>query len=210
MKSKAFFYFVFLSFWMSIFILFQSCKNLESRIQEGDIIFQSDTCNQSKAVKLATHSEYSHCGIIVYENHNFYVYEAVQPVKKTLLSRFIHRGLGGHYVIKRLKNSEKILTTENTEKLKTILKQFIDKDYDLPFEWTDDKMYCSELVWKAYKRSVGIEIGKLSQLKDFDLTSQKVKDILKERYGDSIPYEQFVIPPSAIFNSEKLFTVDSI
>lgn len=202
--------FIFILVFSFAIALLQSCGNIESKIQEGDIIFQSDTCAQSKAVKLATHSAYSHCGIIVMENHNYYVYEAVQPVKKTLLSRFIHRGLGGHYVIKRLKNSEKILTKENTEKLKTILKQFIDKDYDLPFEWTDDKMYCSELVWKSYQRATGVEIGRLSRLKDFDLSHPLVKEIMYERYGDSIPYEQVVIPPSAIFESNLLHTIDSI
>src|SRR5437867_163185 len=26
--------------------------------------------------------------------------------------------------------------------------------YDLTFEWSDDKIYCSELVWKVYERAL--------------------------------------------------------
>ena len=33
-------------------------------IKEGDIIFQTSTSSQSKAIQLATHSKYSHVGII--------------------------------------------------------------------------------------------------------------------------------------------------
>ena len=36
--------------------------------------------------------------------------------------------------------------------------KFKGKNYDLTFEWSDDKIYCSELIWKIYKRSTGIEI----------------------------------------------------
>ena len=32
------------------------------------------------------------------------------------------------------------------------------KDYDLYFEWSDDKIYCSELVWKIYKNGADIEL----------------------------------------------------
>ncbi len=78
------------------------------------------------------------------------------------------------------------------------------KDYDMAFEWTDDKMYCSELIWKIYDRTTGIKIGELEQLKDFDLSSEIVKNKLAERYGDRIPLEDTFISPAAIYNSKLL------
>ena len=93
--------------------------------------------------------------------------------------------------------------------MKQVGKQFIGKNYDLTFEWSDDKIYCSELIWKIYKRSTGIEIGKLEKLSDFDLTNEAVKKKMNERYGDKIPTEEIVISPASIFDSELLTTVKS-
>jgi hypothetical protein len=87
--------------------------------------------------------------------------------------------------------------------------KFKGKDYDLTFEWTDDKIYCSELIWKIYQRTTGIEIGKLEKLSDFDLTSEIVRKKMEERYGNKIPMDEIVISPAEIFNSELLMTVKS-
>lgn len=84
-----------------------------------------------------------------------------------------------------------------------------EKNYDLTFEWSDDKIYCSELIWKIYQQATGIEIGKLEQLSDFDLTNEVVKKKIKERYGNKIPMNEPVISPAAIFNSDLLVTVKS-
>jgi uncharacterized protein YycO len=108
-----------------------------------------------------------------------------------------------------LKNSNQVLTNENTLKVKQICEQFNGKNYDMTFEWSDDKIYCSELIWKAYQRGTGIEIGRLQKLREFDLSDETVKAKMKERYGDNIPMNETVISPSAIFDSELLFTVKS-
>ena len=183
-------------------------SNIGNKIQNGDIIFQTSTSNQSKAIQLATNSKYSHMGII-YENDGTYlVYEAVQPVKLTPLTEWIKRGENGHYVIKRLTNADKVLSSSNLSKMKKIGEQFKGKSYDIYFEWSDDKIYCSELVWKIYKQATGIEIGQLEQLSDFDLTNEIVKNKLKERYGNDIPMDEKVISPAAMFNSNKLITIE--
>lgn len=51
--------------------------------QTGDIIFQISRSSQSKAIQLATHSDYSHTGMLVIRNKKPYVFEAVGPVKYT-------------------------------------------------------------------------------------------------------------------------------
>jgi len=176
-------------------------------IRNGDLIFQTSLSEQSKAIQFATNSKYSHCGIVYSDKGQFYVFEAIQPVKTTPLDKWIARGKDGHYVIKRLKNADQVLTTETLQKMKQEGEKFKDKNYDLTFEWSDDKIYCSELIWKIYQRATGIEIGKLQKLGDFDLTNEAVKQKMKERYGDKIPTEEIVISPAAIFDSELLKTV---
>lgn len=183
--------------------------NNQNSIKNGDLIFQTSLSEQSKAIQIATKSKYSHCGIIYGKNGKFFVFEAVQPVKTTPLDEWIARGKNGHYVIKRIKNSDKILTAKTLKKMKKEGEKFKGKNYDLTFEWSDDQIYCSELIWKIYQRATGIEIGKLEKLGDFDLTNEAVKKKMKERYADKIPLNETVISPAAIFNSELLITVKS-
>ena len=140
---------------------------------------------------------------------DFYVYEAVQPVKLTPLDKWIAKGQDGKYLIKRLKIANQILTPSVIEKMKQIGDRFKGKNYDLTFDWSDDKIYCSELIWKIYQRATGLEIGKLQKLKDFDLSDKAVQTKMKERYGDKIPMDEIVISPVAIYDSELLMTVKS-
>lgn len=179
----------------------------EGTYKDGDIIFQTSKSSQSKAIQLATNSKYSHMGVIYKIKGKLYVYEAIQPVRLTALVDWIKRGQYSHYVVKRLKNRDYLLDKKNLQKLKDYGERFKGKDYDIYFEWSDDKIYCSELVWKMYKEALGIEIGKLQELKEFNLMSREVKEIMYQRYGDKIPLQEKVISPAAMFESDKLETV---
>jgi len=192
-----------------IFVSF-NCKENDTKeviFQNGDIIFQSSQSKQCEAVKIATNSRFSHCGIIFIENGKTYVYEAVQPVKMTLLEDWINQGKGAKYAVKRLKNSDKILTKEVLQKMKTYAKSMNNKDYDLYFEWSDEKIYCSELVWKIYKNGANIELCKTKKLKDFNLDNPIVKSIMKERYGNKIPFNEAVVAPSQLYESNLVETI---
>lgn len=181
----------------------------KGNLQEGDIVFQDLPCSQSEAVKLATHSKISHMGMILLKNGNPYVYEAVGPVKFTPIKEWIAQGEGSHFVAKRLKKAHEVLTPDILKKMEAVALGFKGKAYDWTFEWSDDKMYCSEMVWKVYQRSTGLEIGKLQKLKDFDFSNPDVKELLKERYGDHVPWNEPVISPEQMFKSDLLMTVQS-
>ena len=194
-----------------IIFSFLGCSqtDFKSLAENGDIIFHTSRSSQSKAIQIATKSKYSHMGIIYINDGKYYVYEAIQPVKLTPLDEWIKRGENEHFVIKRLKNSKSILTKEKMQKLKKAGEKYNGKNYDIYFEWSDDKIYCSELVWKMYKEATGLEIGKLEKLKDFDLPDKIVKSKITERYGNNIPMNEPVISPESMFNSELLNTVYS-
>lgn len=176
-------------------------------LKEGDIIFQVSTSGQGKAIQLATQSAYTHCGILFKEGKNWMVWEAVQPVKKTVFDEWTNRGINGHYVIKRLKKSEEILTQATLKRMKTEGEKMIGKNYDLTFEWDDSRIYCSELVYKLYQRGAGISVGKVAKMKTFDLSHPLVKDIIAQRFGTKIPVNETVISPAAIFKSDLLLKV---
>lgn len=48
-------------------------------------------------------------------------------------------------------------------------------------------------MWKIYNRALKLKIGQLQTIKDFNLSSPAVKQKLKERYGNNIPYQQPLI-----------------
>jgi uncharacterized protein YycO len=174
---------------------------------DGDIIFQTSNSGQSKAIQLATKSKYSHCGIIYIENGRRMVYEASKVVTVTPFDTWTSGGINGSFVIKRLKNADDILTPAILKKMKQEGEKFKGKDYDVLFGWSDEKIYCSELVWKIYKRGAGIEVGKLEKLKDFDLSGDVVKNTMKQRYGNNIPFNETVVSPIAVFESDLLETI---
>lgn len=182
-------------------------QKAQESLRDGDIIFQTSQSRQCEAVRIATNSKFSHCGIIYEIKGEKYVYEAVQPVKITPFKEWISHGKDNSYLVKRLKNADRALSPAILEKMKSYGSQFKNKDYDLYFEWTDEKIYCSELVWKIYKNAAEIELCNLESLKSFNLDNPKVKAILQERYGNKIPLEEKVVAPSQLVNSPLLETV---
>ena len=77
----------------------------------------------------------------------------------------------------------------------------------MTFEWSDKRIYCSELVWKIYDRALGLHLGRLQKLREFDLSDPIVKAKMKQRYGKSIPMDEDVISPGEIFSSKELAKV---
>jgi len=190
-------------------IVLYAFKEDRPPLRSGDVIFQTSMSPQCHAVRLATHSIFSHCGMIWKKGDKDYVLEAVQPVKITPLDEWIAHGEGKKYVIRRLKNADSVLTPNVLRKMETEGKKMLGKSYDGYFEWSDDQIYCSELVWKIYKRAAGIEVGKLQRIRDFDLSSEPVKQIIRERYGDKLPENEIVISPQSIYESSLFVTVMS-
>jgi len=176
-------------------------------LHDGDLIFQTSLSTQSRAIQLATHSPYSHCGLLYRVNGEWQVLEAVQPVKFTPLARWVARGQGGRFVVKRLRDAETALTLAALARLRAAGQPLTGRDYDLTFGWSDERIYCSELIWKVYDRGLHRQLGQLQRLRDFDLGAPAVRAKLRERYGEHLPLDEPVISPAAVFDSPELITV---
>lgn len=192
----------------SLVILTNCVSQQKVDFQNGDIIFQTTSSSQCEAVQLATHSQYSHCGMLYFKNNRWYVLEAVGPVKFTLLKEFISHGKNKHYVIKRVKDFTKEKWQQQDSSIQKFIHQQLGKPYDIYFNWDENNIYCSELVWKFYHTCFNIEVGKLQQMKEFDLKHPAVQAILQERYGKHIPYHEKVISPASIFESSTLILIE--
>ena len=175
--------------------------------QDGDIIFHPSTSSQSEALRLAMDSPYTHMGIIFVESEGPVVLEAVGSVKRTPMAEWVRRGEGGRFVVKRLSDAQAQLNSDAIGRLKEGGDRYVGRPYDPYFEWSDERIYCSELVWKMYKEGLGLEIGELETIRDFDLSDPVVSRKLEERFGARIPLDEKVISPASMFESDRLMTV---
>jgi len=196
--------------WASLCVCLLVWLPLQTMAQEyetGDLIFQQSRSAQSLAIQQATGSRYSHMGMIVMRDGAAFVIEAAAKVRYHPLADWIAQGERGHYVIKRLHGQMK-LEVSAQQQLAATAETFLDKPYDLFFAWSDEEIYCSELVWKIYQRSLNIEIGTLQPLRDFNLQSPAVQSKMRERYGAHIPWDEPIISPAAMFESKRLILVE--
>lgn len=184
----------------------KNVKGLPETAREGDIIFQTTVSRQSLAIKIATQSDYTHCGVILRKNGRLQVVEAAKTVSWTPLDAWIKRGVDQHYLLMRLKDPG-ALTPEALKALHNAAQAFAGKAYDLLFQWSDDKMYCSELVWKLYHKA-GIDLCKLHAFRDYDLNHDAVQKIIKERYGMDMPWDEQVVAPSDLMRCDLLKVVE--
>ncbi|WP_018607810.1 YiiX family permuted papain-like enzyme [Uliginosibacterium gangwonense] len=184
-----------------------ACAKTPPAVQEGDVIFQTSRSAQSLAIQLATGSRYSHMGIVLFRAGKPYVFEASATARYTPLQAWIDRGEGQHYVLKRLRTATTSLTPAAIKKLYAAARTFEGRPYDLTFEWSDQRVYCSELAWKMYDRALDLKIGELQHLRDFNLSAPAVQQKLLERYHGRIPLDEQVISPVAMYDSPLLTTV---
>lgn len=174
----------------------------------GDLVFQISGSAQAEAVRLVTGATYGHVGIVFVNDGQVRILEAGGPgVHYSSFETFVNRTQDRSYVVKRLKESRTLISPESLARMQMHGEAFVGLRYDRVFSWTDAEMYCTELVWKIYERVLGVELGKLNKLGDFNLAHPGVQSILEERYGDTIPLEEIVISPAELFASDVLETV---
>lgn len=178
-------------------------------LHDGDIVFQYSGSMQCKAIAEATHSPYTHCGIVFMEGGRPMVWEAIGPVLKTPYADWVKHGHNGHVVIKRLRDAAP-LTAPHLADMKAEGQKEMGRPYDIYFNMDDERIYCSELVWKIYERGAGLRVGAIERFGDMDFSGAEARRVLKERFGDHFPAQQEVITPAAIFRSPLLYTVDSL
>lgn len=192
---------------LALFLLASGAAAAPPVLQEGDLVFHTSRSAQSLAIQRATKSPLSHMGVVLARGKRLTVLEAVSTVKETPLGEWLARGERGRYRALRLADAGTVLTPDARAKLRREAKTFLGKKYDLTFEWSDDRIYCSELVYKLYDRALGVKLGEIATLRTFDLTDPAVKAKMRERYGNRVPLDEPVISPASMAASPRLVTV---
>ena len=175
---------VVVSFWVWTFNAPQAAT-----LKEGDIVFQTSTSQQAPITIAATHSPWSHCGIIIEKADGLYVLEAVSTVRLNPYDQWVKRGKGGIVKVKRY--------TEEPIKIK--YKKYLGRPYDTAFKFGDDKWYCSELVYDIYKQQFRVELCEPRPVSDYSISG--ASEQLKKR---GINKNQLVVAPCDVHNSKRL------
>jgi hypothetical protein len=179
-------------------------------LQDGDLVFHRSRSAQSAAVAAATGSQYTHMGVVLLEDGKPLVLEAVQPAKLTPFAAWVARGERGKVIVRRLKNAKEAFTPEARARMQKMGRGWLGRPYDLLFQWSDERFYCSELAYKLLDRAAGIQVGKLQKAKEFNLSRPEVQKKLKERFGNGKARwnpDEWMISPQSMFEDPKLLTV---
>ena len=181
-------------------------RNLESEVNTGDVVFQYTNTRTAKLVEHVTGSRVTHVGIVIKRKGRTYVLEASGPVKYTPFRKFLAKSKKNWFTIKKPK---KKLTKKQQNMLRRNAKKWVGKPYDIKFLWDNNKIYCSELVYKMYSE-IGIDLGgkqKIEEVLGPRGTHGRVIKYYIKKYHKSykkIPLKQTIVTPIRMFHSEKL------
>jgi hypothetical protein len=159
---------------------------------EGDLIFQSLPRNPLvDTIEGSTGSPYSHCGILTRKDGRWVVLEAIGPVRETPLFSWIRRGRGSFFEVYRLKPEFQPTVPAMVARAR----EFLGLPYDINYELDDEKIYCSELIWKACRHAGGGDLGVLVKLGQ--LNWRPYERVIRQIEG-SLPLEREMITPRAL------------
>jgi hypothetical protein len=189
-------------FFTLIVTIAQAASSPTDKFQNGDLIFHQSKSRQAAAILEATGSPWSHVGMLFQKGKDWYVAEAIQPVRVTPLQTFIARGRDNSYRVYRVRG----ITDSQVIALEDAILPQLGKNYDIFFEWSDDTLYCSELVYKSLFAATGREIGLVQKFSDLNLNGPLIQELIRQRYKDTgktfSPNEPIVTPVSQLEDSE--------
>lgn len=163
----------------------------EVALQSGDVVLQASTSERSALIRKASRSPYSHVGLVERAKDGVFVIEAVQPVSRTPLAAWVKRGEGGWVTVLRPRS----LDAAALRRVVAAAKKELGKPYDARFRWDDERLYCSELVVKAFARGAGLSVGKQELVNTLELSDEELA--LAAKLGVS-PTQALVTPGSLV------------
>tara|TARA_R110000772_G_scaffold220636_1_gene331087 strand:- start:362 stop:973 length:612 start_codon:yes stop_codon:yes gene_type:complete len=152
-------------------------KNIPfTHLNNGDLVFRRGRSTESYAVYLADkNAEFTHLGIISIEDKIPFVIHIVpdknQLVKKESLKEFLKPKNASEFAIYRSYFDKSLLDKVVQEANSFYLKKYgFDNKYDLE---TDSKLYCTELVLKAFK-NVGLSLKIKEKILNYGIGKHKI------------------------------------
>jgi len=173
--------------------------------QDGDVIFQSLPYGPVVwAIEGVTKSPYSHCGIVGQRDGQWLVYEAIGTVHITPLKNFLWRGRGGGFAVYRLGAEHRQHIPETLR----CCEKYLGRPYDIRYRMDDEKIYCSELIYKAFRDATGgQQLGELVHFGDMNWGPYDV--LIRQIEGGPVPVDREMITPRDLAKARQLQPVFS-
>ena len=182
--------------------VFALTKLLDYQPREGDVVFQSLPRGELvDAIEGITNSEWSHCGVVMRKGNSWIVVEAIGQVRETPLPMWVPRGRGGRFAAYRVDG----INDSERSRLREALGQFMGRPYDFRYAPGDSEIYCSELVFKAYRDAYGKELGDWQPLGD--LNWRPFESFIRKMEAGGLPLSRQMITPVALTKSKHLSRV---
>lgn len=172
-----------------------------AQVQSGDLVFQRSRSPQSRVIAEVTGSPWTHVGIVFERQGTLWVLEAVEPVRWTRFTAWQRRGRGREFAVRRAREP---LDAAALAGLLAEGERFVGRAYDARFEWNDDRLYCSELVWLVFERALQIRLVEPERWRDLRLSSS-ARRLARSRLGRLPPADGELVTPVALMESERLF-----
>jgi len=148
-------------------------------LKTGDIVFQKTTTSASDAIMLASGTQYTHVGLVEVDGKGRpRVIEAVGPVREVPLDAWIKKGNGGRVTVKRVKG----LGEAQAREAVASARRYLGRPYDHYFYETRDEIYCSELVYAAFKDGPGLTVGREETVRDLNIDTDAARKLISQRW----------------------------
>jgi len=168
---------------------------------EGDLVFQALSLELDLVVAIegVTESNYSHVGVLHRRAGEWTVIEATGAgVIYTPFEKWKSVSRNGRWAAFRVKAAHREHLPEFLENLHP----HAGKPYDFKYELGQENLYCSELVFHAWNKTTGQEMGKLSALRD--LNWKPFQSTIEKYNGGPMPPEREIISPIELSNAAQL------
>jgi Permuted papain-like amidase enzyme, YaeF/YiiX, C92 family len=198
---------------LTLMLFFGLNANAQQKLKEGDLLFQDlncgDLCNAIEAVTKGVNGKhFSHCAMVVKINDTLKVVEAIGSyVQQNTLYNFFARS-GDTNTVKNITIARVNKANASVIKKAAIFAiNQIGKPYDDEFILNNNKWYCSELVYEAYKDANNKPFFELEPMTFKDPTTNTYFPAWIDYYNvlnKPIPEGKLGINPGLISRSKKI------
>ena len=168
---------------------------------EGDLVFQALPLDVDLVVAIegVTESHYSHCGVLHQRDGAWTVIEATGAgVIYTPFEKWKTLARNERWAARRLKPEHR----QHIPRFLECLHPHAGKPYDFKYELDQEKLYCSELIFHAWKKATGQELGKLTALGD--LNWKPHRSTIEKYNGGPVPPDRKMISPVELSKAKQL------
>ncbi len=181
------------------------CAQVAEHLDEGDLIFLDIDNKIFENVAIATKTWTSHVGVAVYNEGWFVVESAVLFSRETPLCKYLSRTEEERVEVRRL---SKMLTQDQVEDLKFELSTQMGILYDTGFNYEGDGLFCSKLVYNAFKNVLQVEVGEIKTFRQvFAENPEGSLTFWQWWFLGSIPWERRTVTPKDQLIDADFFTV---